>query len=235
MAGLGIVIPRQGPGTGPVIPVPLHSVGVAGASHRYVPERSGPTQLGAAVTALPDLIGSASLTVAGSGTVNPVIADSGGQRYMTIPTELRYLQATGADFGGTFTSAYVVKHTGSGEFASADGYAMRRNSDGSWGLLGNGGQVQLAPGSSAWVVYFGICSSASSRLAVDGAVTPTAGLITGPVSTSADRIRLGGGSSFGAGTEMAVAENVVWPFALSEAQRAAFVAAMRAKWTALLA
>jgi hypothetical protein len=36
MAGIGIIIPRNGPGTGPSLPPPLHSLGVNDFSHRWV-------------------------------------------------------------------------------------------------------------------------------------------------------------------------------------------------------
>jgi len=245
MAGIGIVIPRTGPGTGPVLPTPLHSNGVAGATHRYVPERMNLTT-GATVTTVPDLIGSAPLVAVGTSTSYPLIGATGGQQYVKWPTGVanRTLRATGVDLGSTFTFATVLRASDT-SFMSivADGYDTTIRPSGAFQLnaftsTSTAGAVTGGPDvRNKFVVIFGIASGAASRLAVstNAYVSADAGTIAGPstVTSVVDTVAWGSGFTPTAGSEQNVVEGNVWPFALDATQRAAHVAAMVAKWSGL--
>lgn len=66
MTGIGILIPGTGPGTGPILPAPLHEYGRTDATHRYVGARLG--DLGSVVTEWRDSIGTADLATPSGGT-----------------------------------------------------------------------------------------------------------------------------------------------------------------------
>ncbi|MHA7210781.1 hypothetical protein [Arthrobacter sp. MDT1-65] len=78
MPGLRILIPATGPGTGPSIPLPLHSYGRTDAKHRYVASRiSDP--VGTVVNLWKDEIGTANyVTPAGSTQTLKVRSEAGG-------------------------------------------------------------------------------------------------------------------------------------------------------------
>jgi len=242
MAGLGIVIPRTGPGTGPTIPVALHGNGVTGATHRYVPERLN-LAAGASVASIPDLIGSASLGLIGAASApSPVIAETGGQKYLEFTAGVSNKQmSTSVDIGAAFTFATVLRVTDASWVGLiADGYAIGVLGNGTWVLRGwTGTAVGSVAGparTSDFVVLFGIGASAASRLALssNAYVSADAGTITAPNPSDADKLIWGSSFAPTAGSKQNIVEQNIWPFALDATQRAAHVAAMKSKWTALL-
>lgn len=244
MAGIGIPIPRTGPGTGPFLPAPLHDNGVAGATHRYVPERMN-LATGAEVSSIPDLIGSATLSAVGLSTnVLPVIAATGGQKYMEmVPgANNKALENTSVDLGSTFTFATVVRSAGgngTGMSLNADGYTIRRAGNNTWQLDGYSGTATVGINGPAltsdFVVLFGLCDGANTRLGVNASITANAGSITGPIAGLNNVLRWGLPTTTTptAGTQHDYVEMNTWPFLLDATQRAAHVAAMKAKWPAL--
>jgi hypothetical protein len=240
MAGLGIVISRTGPGTGPIISKPLHDNGVAGATHRYVPERLD-LATGAEVTSIPDLIGSASLalfTRSGATGAKPVIGESSSAKYLKFLTGDHEFRGT-ADMGSTFTFAAVVRSsTKNFDLTAVDGYRMKRASDGTWILSAYTGSatgfVTVSPGSDGFVVLFGIASGSASRVGVGSTISSGAGSITAPDPALSDLIRMGQSIAFTVDAEVNIVEENIWPVALDATQRAAHVTAMKAKWSGLL-
>jgi len=245
MAGIGIPIPRTGPGTGPFLPLPLHDNGVAGATHRYVPERLN-LAAGAEVSSIPDLIGSAPLSAVGAASnVLPIIAATGGQKYMEMVAGAnnKALENTSLDLGSTFTVAVVVRTAGgngTGMNISADGYSIHRAGNNTWQLDGYSGSAQAGINGPAltsdFVVLFGICDGANTRLGVNAAITANAGSITGPIAGLNNVLRWGFPTTTTptAGSQHDYVEMNTWPVALDATQRAAHFAAMKAKWSALL-
>jgi hypothetical protein len=241
MAGLGIVISRTGPGTGPIIPTPIHDNGVAGATHRYIPERLS-LAAGAEVTALPDLIGTANLalyTRSGATGAKPVVAESSGAKYLKFLTGDHDLRGT-ADMGSTFTFAVVARQSEKNyDLAAVDGYRVKRASDGTWVLSAYTGSatgiVTVSPGSDGFVVLFVVAAGAASRVGANALVSTTAGSITTGDPALSDIVRMGQSlPAFSVTAEINVVEENVWPFALDATQRAAHVSAMKAKWSGLL-
>lgn len=240
MAGLGIVISRTGPGTGPIIPTPLHGNGVAGATHRYVPERLA-LATGAEISSVPDLIGTANLAlVAGAGST-PVVAETSGQKYLEFVAgaTARTLAGT-ADMGAAFSWATVLRATDKSIMnLVVDGYRTGVVGNDSWALYGytgsaTGYSIGVAR-SGDFVVVFGVGAGTDSRLGVNAAITANAGTVTGPAPSDADRLQWGSGPfAVTAGTKQDIVEQNIWPFVLTADQRAAHIAAMKAKWTALL-
>jgi hypothetical protein len=240
MAGLGIVIPRNGPGTGPILPVPLHDNGVLGATHRYIPERTG-LATGAEVTTLPDLVGSANLSLftrASATGTKPTVGELSGAKYLKFNSGDHEFRGT-ADMGSTFTFAAVVRSsTKNFDLMAVDGYRMKRATDGTWILsayTGTGtGFVTVSPGSEGFVVLFGIASGTASRIGANATISASAGTITGPDPALSDLIRMGQSIAFTVDAEVNIVEENIWPLALDATQRAAHVAAMKAKWSVLL-
>jgi len=247
MPGLGLTINRTGPGTGPILPVALHSNGVGGASHRYVPERLN-LATGAPITKVPDLIGTYDLTQVSAGTYSPIVGETGGQRYLKWgyagPT--KYLQNIAADLGTVFTFATLIRMSVAASPLAlyADGYKARVYGNGQWGLEGGNGAgaagvLGYMARPSAFALLTAVCDGANSKLQIDGTtLTPTTATIVGADPTNNDVLRWGypvASSTLVSPEEHAIVEQNIWPFALTADQRAAHYAAMRAKWTALLA
>jgi hypothetical protein len=248
MPGLGIVIPRNGPGAGPILPPPLHGNGVAGATHRYVPERLN-LATGASIEKVPDLIGSIDLIPTGtSSLVLPVMGETNGQKYLKFPNSAssKYLENRSADLGAVFTFATLVRVSASGEAVialQADGYQMRVAGNGAWGIeaassAGAAVGIGYSPRVAEFEILFGIGASSATQMAV-GTKFATAlpqSTIGAPSPAYADLLRWGfpSGLTVGATTEHNIVEQNIWPFALDATQRAAHVAAMKAKWTSLL-
>lgn len=77
MAGIGFIIPENGPGTGPVIPVPLHPIRVPGLTHRYVAERLE-LEVGATVALFPDQVGTLDLRETTAGLSQLIVGPGPG-------------------------------------------------------------------------------------------------------------------------------------------------------------
>jgi hypothetical protein len=97
MPGLRILIPTTGPGTGPVLPTPLHAYGRTDASHRYVAER-----LTGAVDSL------VNVWVDEIGTAN-YVTPSGATQTLTIKTEAGGFKSI-AQPNATMTNAQTQRH-----------------------------------------------------------------------------------------------------------------------------
>lgn len=76
---LGIKIPGEGPGTGPVIPEALFSLGVDDYTHRFAASRI-PGAVGSALTVWPDSVASPSDITNGNSAF--VLAETSGSRYV---------------------------------------------------------------------------------------------------------------------------------------------------------
>lgn len=230
MAGFGFVIPRQGPGTGPVL---LADNGVPGAVNRYVVSQTAVLN-GGTIASLNDQYGTANLALASSGTVLPTITTIGGDKVMTeVAATTNALRAT-ATQGAPFSFAVVVKSSSkSHNFAVVDGYRLQVASNGTWALDGyasaGSGFVTL-PWADGFHVVFGICDGANSRLGVGTTRSSTAGtILTADSANYGSRIMLGSGTTNSDSTvSMQIAEMNVWPFALTPTQQAAHVTAMQA-------
>lgn len=210
----------------------LHDNGVAGATHRYVPSVLALSS-GTAASTLPDSIGSATLAAVGTSAGNPTVtAEGAGQVLSFVSTTGKSMNAT-TTVATPFTVALVVKSTATAyNIAVVDGYRIQRASNGSWALAGGASDGSTAlvtlPGSDNYVVIFGVCNGSSSQLAVNGTVTSSAGSIVGPGAGLSGKIQLG--PQVSGASLINIAEANIWPFALTAAQQAAHITAMKARY-----
>lgn len=235
MTTFALVVPRAG--TGPVVD-PLHSAGVAGASHRYVPNREGYADA-ATFAALHDLIGSANLTITGATTdmkarsevadpVNLVVARQNAASTVSV------LEGAGGafDLGAAFSVAVVFKSPANATttITTLDGYSISRAANGSYTWGGNGTNNHSTGGTqtNGWCVAIA-GGGTTTFFQLNGVDVASAG--TAPPSSQTDRIYLGQRSASARTQPLDFAEVITWPFTFTAPQKAAALAAMRAKYS----
>jgi hypothetical protein len=181
---------------------------------------------------MPDAIGAATLNAETGVTLTLGTLD--GRQYVEQAAGAVGFLTTGApgslDMGSVFTVAAVmeVPAVGGSTVLSADGFAWQRLGNGGFRLIGNG-HVDIS-GTNSWAVVFIVANAAASVAQANGVTSANAGTITGPNTTASglDRLSLFGASA-ATGTRR-FAEVTHWPFALDATQRAAHLAAMRARY-----
>jgi hypothetical protein len=248
MPGIGIIIPRVGPGVGPTVPLPLHDIGVAGPSHRYIPGRAD-VAAGSEIVTLQDYAGTLALprVSAAGAAAAPVVTEVAGHRILKTRGYGHQFQAAAVDTQAPFTVAVVARFsTVNYEQLTIDGYRMKRASNGQLAMSAFNDASAAAASwlintTDAWAVMFMVAHPTDPVLQLNA--TPATQLFTAGVKPNrpdpnpqfADTIRWGTTASWGAlSGDDNLAEMNIWPFALTDTQRAAHLAAMKAKWTGLL-
>lgn len=235
MAGrIAIVIPRSG--TGPVV-TPLHSAGVDGYTHRYVPARLG-LAAGGDITSLPDL-GTAGVPLTPTGFGTAKSQSSGGVTYAELTssadTTANYvLQGATTAYAAQVTIAVVAQIPAAQvRIYETEAFGVVRATSGQFQAArtnGSGGSL-LASGTNTWVFILAqVDAGASSLLLRTNATEATAALTS--VQTGATAPRMGGNQ--GAASKVAqVAEAITWNRILSADERLAVQNAMKAKYSVL--
>lgn len=233
MSTFALVVPRSG--IGPIVE-PLHSAGVAGANHRYVPDREGYAD-GVTFAALHDLIGSANLVVSAGTTdvkghgevatpVNVITA-----RQLAAST-VSVLENGSVDLGAVWSAALVFKSPAAATttLATLDGYTISRAGNASYTFGGSGVNNHTTAGAqtNGWCVAL-VGGGTTSFFQLNGVDVASAG--TAPQGSQTDRIYLGQRSATARTQPIDFAELITWPFSLSAPQKAAALAAMRAKYS----
>lgn len=238
--GIGIIIDGSGPGTGPILPFPLHNNGVTGATHRFAASRTG-VAVGGSVTSISDLIGNKVLTQNSTIGTDTLLQETGGDQYLSRTfsatvsgRKLATATANNTDIAAPFTVAALVRQTGSGpNFIRVNGYRLQRSGNGQWGLAastGTGtGLVNLAA-TDNWSLVFGLCDGANSRLAVGATVSANAGTITQADPAISGILEVFHDGTATEGTVQQIAEVNIWPGLLDATQRAAHYTAMKAAY-----
>ena len=241
MSGVGILIPGNGPGTGPVIPSPLHSVGVEGYSRRYVAERL-------ADGSFPDA-GWQNLGTAGasfsilSGAVGSVSKTTSGLQYVTIDNGTSGAMMIGdasvaAATTRTFAMVYRLSSRVATDFlmflpgvrivcTGSGGVTIRMEAIGT----GAAGQINISSHSiGTWHLLIGVIDMASPVLQLNGTTSTT--ITSGPWSlgtaSSFTRLQVAGNAT--ADQKLDVAELIVWDQALGSTDRDAVRAALKAHY-----
>ena len=227
MTGLGIVIPRAA--TGPIVD-PVHSAGVAGASHRWITGEEDYAD-GEMFATLHDLIGSANLV----NTVATLTAREESQTTLArlAPgNDVTRLANTTVDLGDVFSFCLVARipsvNVNIGVF---DGLVLTRLTNGGYRLAGAGSLDTGSGQTGGWAVLMGgVGAGFTGEFFTVNNVT-AAGDITA-FGSQTNRVNLGPGSG---GTQTRTdphdyAELITWPFLLTTQQRADALAAMRAAY-----
>lgn len=229
MAGLGIVIPRTGPGTGPVLPPPLHPAGITDYTHRWVASRiEGAT--GDPLAAWADTV-TPSKALACSGAY---ILDEDGRRYARLDN----VSGSGMTFPDAFASptgiALVLKNTEiSRLFLRTGGYAVSKqgNNQGRLAGEGTGGSGGLLVPASAAVTGLSVVQVAlgpSPKFRWNATIGTLSGSAPVPGTPTANGMVWG---SLAVG-DLAVAEIVMRVgSAFTDAELDAIYAAMKEKYT----
>jgi len=237
MAGrIAIVIPRAG--TGPVV-TPLHSAGVDGYVHRYIPSRLG-LSAGADIASLTD-IGTASVPLlpTGAGTAKYQVANGVGYAELTSSND------TTANYilQGASTPAYQPQVT-IAMVAQVPAAQVRIFEAGSLSVIratsgqlqasrtnGSGGSV-LTSGTNVWAFMLAQVDAASGTLLLRANSTEATAALTS-VQMGATPPRMGGNQ--GAALKVTqVLEGLTWNRILTADERLAVHNAMRTKWSAVL-
>lgn len=244
MSGVGILIPGYGPGTGPIIPSPLHPVGVDGYSRRYVAERltdgnfpdTGWPNLGtfgSELSILNSSVGSVSKTTDGPQYVTIDNGTSGAMMIgdanvisattRTFAMVYRLSARLGTDFL-MFLPGVRVVCTGSG------GTTIRLEAIGT----GAAGQINISSHSTGtWHLLIGVVDATSPVLQLNG--TTSATVTNGPWSlgsaSSNTRLQVTGNAS--SDQKLDVAELIVWDHALGSTEREVVRSALKAHYPIL--
>jgi hypothetical protein len=236
MAGLAIVIPRNGPGTGPVIPPPAHDVGVSGWDHRYIAT---------------DLADGTVTTWADRGAVGaPLTRDTGGTATKVTEGGFTFARVSmpesasvggltdGKAVGATARTVSLVMRYSSGTsastptFARAGGLTLSRASNGSLRVAGTGTQnLDLAgPAVGLWRIVIFTLNTPVLRI---GDTENTTASTWSPSGTSDFWVGVSGANAGGGTRAVDYAEIVQWPKVLTASERTAHVTAMRAKYSGI--
>jgi len=238
MAGLAIVIPRNGPGTGPVIPTPLHSAGVSGYSRRFVASRIE-AAVGASVASWADF-GSAGVALTKGGTGTATVQEVQSTRVVRLDSTGGIVSSLsgGATTAAPRTIALVMRTSFLNQsFASYSGATLFRAAITSY---------RQAQGSAAATTWFQNANGGTDLVCVIAQVDTTD-------TADAPSIRVNAAESFtvtgtfalgtvaplsllapvAAASTVDFAEVTVWDRALSSVERVSVYDAMRAHYAAL--
>lgn len=231
---IAIVIPRSG--TGPVV-TPLHSAGVDGYSHRYIPARLGQAA-GTDITSLPD-IGTANVPLAPTGFGTAKVQMSNGVTYAELTssadTTANYiLQGATAAYQPQVTIAMVAQMPAAQvRIYESEAFGVIRATSGQFQASrtnGSGGSV-LATGSNVWAFLLAEVDASALTLLLRTNATEVTGTLTS-ANTGGTPPRMGGNQ--GAASKIAqVAEAITWPRILDATERLAVQNAMKAKYSVL--
>ena len=237
MAGrVALVIPRAG--TGPVV-TPLHSAGVDGYAHRYLPSRQG-IAAGSALSTLTDL-GSAKIDLASTGLGSAVIQTANGLTYAELTsdagTSANYImEGATAVYAPQVTIAAVVQvDTGPARLYESEALGLIKATDGRYQASRSNGTsgAALIAGSAAgaWAFVLAQVDASALTLLVRKDTGEVSGTISNP-QVGATRPRLGGNG--GSASKVArVAEALTWNRVLTADERTAVHTAMRAQYPVL--
>lgn len=160
---LGIIIPGTGPGTGPIIPRALYSLGVDDYAHRWDAARIAGA-LGSLVTSWPDSVASP-IPLANAAATVFTLAEESGARYVHKATGATgaLTAAGGVPTTGPYTVVALVRvdpgnlNAASRNFLSFNGMNLYRAANGVFGLTGPGGSATAGSSTGAWAfVAFGV-------------------------------------------------------------------------------
>ncbi len=157
MSGLAIVIPREGPGSGPQLPDPLYSLGVDDYAYRWEASRISSSLQNQSVMSWPDSV--ASLTLAASTSTGQVLRSTGETAYIELTAGVGSGLSVSIDLGDVFTFMVLMKRTGTipNNLFRLDNWTAGVATNGSWQLTGNsnfntGGSVT----SDTWMPIFSL-------------------------------------------------------------------------------
>lgn len=231
---LGIKIPGNGPGTGPIIPAALFSLGVNDYTHRY----SG-VRLSGAVGSVPTIWEDASASPAPilNATAGFQIAEASGARFLK-----KVAGQAGSTSGGGL-APYNLPGTvaliaycddlagGTRNMVNGLGFQLGRAGNGVWQASGPGGYGSASQSNSTWEFF---------ALAIDGTTPVVSGsphiqrgtsansTVSAPIATNGyGQIGLTGLSTI----EYGIAELVYWPRKLSPVELTTVRTAMMANST----
>lgn len=231
MPGTAIILPGTGPGTGPTIPLPLHSAGVNTYNHRWVGARAVGA-LNGPLTSWPDEAGTMHLTGPTNTALKLKQTGDPARRYAgrlsADGTAVGTLSSSGTAPALTPTTIVAVLRvpapTGSINFLRTQGIILRRVVNGSWQALGStSGNVTL-PGSDNWALLVVHAAHATSQVQmwVDGST----GSSLATISTPAASTYIGANGALTADC----AELITYPGLLGSTDRAAIRTALKAQY-----
>ena len=244
MPGLGIVIPRLGPGEGPVVPVELHSYGLSGATHRYAGSRLVGV-MGNIVNAWDDAIGDhhavreTSQLIYATGPLGTDLAVSTPNQVVSASIN-QSLQSPILDT--TTKTTAIVYYSGAPASVACRlfvlnglGYTISRAANGNPQMNNLAGGGNTAGGGASAVGWHLLIASADGvseykfnwdGLVFTGVYTPAAI----PASTAGNTILNSSGT---AAINVAIAEIITFPTVLSQADRALMRTALKAHYPVL--
>lgn len=242
---MGTAVIVRSPDAGPPAS-PYHYPGVDGADHRWIPAYAD-YDPGEILATLPDLVGDRNLALSNPAiTVLTAEAESTSGLLVArwaaeaVPTLAALIQNTAVDMPSAgFSFVAVIKlPDGSSGLVNVDGFSITRAGNKNYTLGGGGGTAATTAGAQTdgWAVCI---ASVQETAPGSGLYTPkltvnSLGEVTGSNATRAsqkDRVTLGQNNTTARASAREVAEVTTWPFALNLTQKAAVLAAMRAKWS----
>lgn len=227
--GTGIIIPRAS--AAPVVS-PIHSAGVAGASHRYLSKLATYADTQAFPT-LPDLVGAANLN-ADPGLWTSHVESSTVMARQGAGTDAanNAMRNSAIDLGATFSFVSVFRvPDASSTILTLDGFALTRAGNGNYTLGGGAGTAASTAGTqtNGWVVAIGVCQLPAPTLIVNSVAEVTGSGVT--ASSQTDRIYMGQHATTARTSPRDHVELTIWPFAFTTQQKADALAAMRSAYS----
>lgn len=220
MAGLALVIPRDGPGSGPQLPEPLYTLGVDDYAYRWEASRISNTLNDQSVMSWVDAV--AGLDMASTGPTGQTLRSAGENAYVELPGGVGSALAATVDLGDVVTYMIVMKRTGTvaNNMFRFDNWTAGVATNGSWQLTGNtnlntGGTVTA----DTWIPIFSVTdkvNTANVRIKVGSNAPAGPGSITGPASGYTDIVSFNQPSSIAGTTQ--IASIVIWKRALTETE-----------------
>lgn len=238
MPGLGIIIPRNGPGDGPDLPPALHSAGVDGYSRRFVAS----TLTDGAVTSWTDRGSLGSPITRTSASVGPITKITDTAEYVRLDSTggVASLADTAATIPGNQTVMAVIRvnspSTGAANTLDYAGTRMARSASGpaqaSTPAPGGAGFVSAGPTMNAAAWRFVLWHVPSVLLRSDAVESSTPSGTWAPAAAgTALAVYASFASSVARQTD--VAEVIVWDSLLDSTEREAVRTAMKAEYSFL--
>lgn len=228
MPGIGIVIPGSGPGTGPIVPAALPSLGVSGYRHRYSGSRLGADAT--AVASWPDS-GSAPSPLSVPGGTGSIVVNRTSAAFPFARFNALSIANTAPDARPGTVMALVANTVASKTVLIALGLSIGKAGNSAMQAAAAGGNNAFwspaAGGIGSGWVFVMLATNADgsvSTVNVNGVEsTKSAGEIVPGAATA-----LTLNSSLSASLD--VAEVAAWPTSLIQSDRAAVYAAVKAAY-----
>lgn len=215
----------------PPLPNPAYDPGVSGFTHRYAPSLMSEAD-GTTISTLNDIVGTHNLTNGGAGTRTVKVDATAGIKYLEVKgTGSAAISApAGTALSGPITVAMVVRMASAPNSAARVGpYQFYKAANGWAGFYDATGGTKAVDVSAdaGWHLITGTLNGTSTEWDYDGVVKGAGGIL----GTSTPAVTSVGGNSTDVATDLA--ELIIWPTALTTAQRATIRTNMKAQYPSL--